>query len=275
MYNLWEIRQRKGMTLNALSARTGIPVRVLQDYEYGRKPIPYEDLSRIARALYVEEWEIKTQSDPPPEAEAATAEKAQAPAAKAQPARPKGKPRTRATPRRRPRRSPPPPAPVRETQLAQMRQLAPHLGLTLEDLERMAGKPLEQLTRREAARILFQMQETLRERKKKEKEEGTHNRKRAYLPEGVDRFELEYLTQLQKTGEPVRFHLFDGTEVVGQVVGFSPYSITVRTENGEETTLNKLAIAWYTRERQNGAEEAGASEATEAAPEATPEEETP
>ncbi len=258
MYNLWEIRQRKGMTLNALSARTGIPVRVLEDYEHGRKPIPYEDLARLAKALYVEEWEIKTQSDPPPQP-------ARKPSA---PQRPQGKqrPKTARQPARakRRRRTPPPPAPVKESQLAQMRQLAPLLGKTMADLEQMAGKPLEQLTRKEASRILFQLQEALRERKKQEGEEGTHNRKRAYLPEGVDRFELDYLMQLQKSGEPVRFHLFDGSEVVGQVVGFSAYTITVRTED-EERTLNKLAIAWYTREIAS-ADPTAPTTAEEAAP---------
>lgn len=253
MYNLWEIRRRKGLTLKALSARTGIPVRVLNDYEYGRKPIPYEDLARLAKALYVEEWEIKTVSEPPPEPVEAP-EKPTPAAVTEAPTKRKREQKARAKQQRKPRRSPPPPAPVKETQLAQMRQLAPLLGLTTADLEKMAGKPLEQLTRREASHILYQLQEKLRERKKQEGEEGTHNRKRAYLPEGVDRFELEYLTRLQESGEPVRFHLFDGSEVVGSVVGFSPYTITVRTET-EERTLNKLAIAWYTRERQGARQE--------------------
>lgn len=254
MYNLWEIRKRKGVSLPTLSARTGIPLRVLQDYELGSKPIPYEDLSRIAKALYVEEWEIKTQSDPPPEAyrppsttkareEKAAAAKVTAPAApKARsPKRAKRTPR----PARR-KRGPAPAAPARETQLAHLRQLAPLVGKTIEEIEQEAGKPLNELTRQEASRILFRFQEILRERKQQKHEEGAHNRKRAYLPEGVDRFELDYLTKAQKEGAILRFHLFDGTEVLGQIVGFSPYAITVRG-NGEEITLNKLAIAWYTR----------------------------
>lgn len=261
MYNLWEIRKRKGLSLNALSARTGIPVRVLADYEYGRKPIPYEDIARLAKALYVEEWEIKTVSDPPPEPKKQTAAARPESPQQPPPAKPRPKPRPTAQ-RKRPRRSPPPPAPVKETQLAQMRQLAPLLGLTTADLEHMAGKPLAQLTRREASQILYQLQEKLRERKKQEAQEGTHNRKRAYLPEGVDRFELNYLTKLQKSGETVRFHLFDGTEVVGTVVGFSPYTITVRTGN-EERTLNKLAIAWYVRELPAEAQGRSAAEGEE------------
>jgi len=248
MYNLWEIRKRKGMSLAVLSARTGIPLRTLQDYEYGVKPIPYDDLSRIAKALYVEEWEIKTQSEPPPEARKPKAQTAESPAPEA---KPKAPPRPRRQPPRRPRkrRTPPPAAPARETQLAHIRQLAPLVGKTIEDIEQEMGKPLDQLTRQEASRILYHFQETLRERKQQKKQEGTHNRKRAYLPEGVDRFELDYLTKAQEEGVRLRFRLFDGTEVVGRVVGFSPYAITVRID-GEETTLNKLAIAWYTRETE-------------------------
>ncbi len=253
MYNLWEVRKRKGVSLAVLSARTGIPLRVLEEYEHGVKPIPYDDLSRIAKALYVEEWEIKPQSEPPPEA------RRPKPAPKAEEGKPAAKPAPKAParakrpaprrPQRQPRRrrTPPPAAPARPTQLAHMRQLAPLVGKTIEEIEQEVGKPLEQFTRQEASRILFQFQEILRERKQQKKEEGTHNRKRAYLPEGVDRFELEYLTKAQEEGVRLRFHLFDGTEVTGQVVGFSPYAITVRT-NGEERTLNKLAIAWYTRE---------------------------
>ncbi len=266
MYNLWEIRQRKGMTLNALSARTGIPVRVLEDYEHGRKPIPYDDLARLAKALYVEEWEIKTQSDPPPQPE-----KKSAPPQRVQP-KARGRGTRQPARQKRRRRTPPPPAPIKESQLAQMRQLAPMLGKTMADLERIAGKPLDKLTRKEASRILFQLQEALRERKKQEGEEGTHNRKRAYLPEGVDRFEMDYLMQLQKSGEAVRFHLFDGSEVVGQVVGFSAYTITVRSSE-EERTLNKLAIAWYAREAPSSAEWGAPSSSSDAEP-TEPQEET-
>jgi len=120
------------------------------------------------------------------------------------------------------------------------------VGKTVEEIEQSLGKPLSELTRREASQLLFRFQEILRERKQEAKEEGAHNRRRAYLPEGVDRFEMEYLTDVQNSAHPVRFHLFDGTEVEGSIVGFGPYTITVHTQEGE-TTLNKLAIAWYTR----------------------------
>jgi hypothetical protein len=71
-------------------------------------------------------------------------------------------------------------------------------------------------------------------------------RRRAYLPEGVDEFELEYLTARQEAGTLLRFTLFDGQQLSGKVIGFGPYSITIReAETEDEVTLQKLAIAYY------------------------------
>jgi sRNA-binding regulator protein Hfq len=55
----------------------------------------------------------------------------------------------------------------------------------------------------------------------------------------------------------MRFALFNGETVEGQVVGFSPYSITVRSASeDEEVTLRKLAIAYYRRPVASAKEEA-------------------
>ncbi len=242
MYNLWEIRKRKGMSIRELAARTGIPQERLVAYEQGRETIPYSDLPRLAKALYVEEWEIKTLSDPPPQKR--RPQRAQTTPTRRPSSRPGG--RSRSQRRARPKRTPPPPSPARETQIAHLRQLVPAVGMTIEEIERSVGKSINELNRREASQLLFRLQEILRQRKQEAKEEGAHNRRRAYLPEGVDRFEMDYLTSLQQAAVPVHFHLFDGSEVVGTIIGFGPYTITLNTSNGE-TTLNKLAIAWYTR----------------------------
>ncbi len=74
------------------------------------------------------------------------------------------------------------------------------------------------------------------------------DRHRAYLPEGVDEFELKYLTSVQETGDTLYVTLFDGSQLDGKMVGFSPYAITLRQSGGEETTINKLAIAYYRRQ---------------------------
>ena len=66
MEDLWKVRKRKRMTIGELSGRTGISSKVLRRYEMGEIPIPLTDIERLARSLYVEPWEIKIQSDPPP-----------------------------------------------------------------------------------------------------------------------------------------------------------------------------------------------------------------
>ena len=73
------------------------------------------------------------------------------------------------------------------------------------------------------------------------------NRRRAYLPEGVDRFESNYLEAVKASGEMLAFTLFNGERHDGAIIGYSPYSITIRQADGSEMTLNKLAIAYYRR----------------------------
>jgi len=61
----------------------------------------------------------------------------------------------------------------------------------------------------------------------------------------VDSFELAYLLEQKDAGALLRFTLFDGQTFEGVVVGFSPYQITIRQPEGDEITLNKLAIVYY------------------------------
>jgi sRNA-binding regulator protein Hfq len=114
-------------------------------------------------------------------------------------------------------------------------------------LEQELGKPLEEMTRTEASQLLNQYQRILAEsRASTQADSPLPKRKRAYLPEGVDEFELEYLTAQQESGAVLRFSLFNGQQVSGQVIGFGPYSITIREKDtGDEVTLQKLAIAHY------------------------------
>ncbi len=91
-----------------------------------------------------------------------------------------------------------------------------------------------------ASKALVALQTELRER-------VTPDRHRAYLPEAVDQFEHNYLADVQASGATLRFNLFDGTTFTGQVVGYGPYSITVRQADGSEATVNKLALVSYTR----------------------------
>ena len=232
MEDLWEIRRRKRMTVAQLSSKSGVPARLIREYEEGGRDIGSDDLPRLARALYVGEWEINLRCRPlPPER-----------GAKRPPARRTRKPEVKRPPRLRPKKVPWPPAPARPSQLAHLQGLLKGLGLEQADVEATIGRPFAELTLREASGLLGELQRRIAaERPPKEK----GKRRRPYLPESVDEFELRYLTAQQEGGRPIDFTLFNGQKLCGRIVGFSPYAITIRQEDGEEVTMQKLAIAYY------------------------------
>jgi len=114
-------------------------------------------------------------------------------------------------------------------------------------LEAEIGKPLEQMTKLEVGQLLNKYQTLLAESHETlSPEERGAKRKRAYLPEGVDEFELQYLTVQQEQNALLTFTLFDGQHFSGRIIGFSPYSISIREEQTQaEVTLQKLAVAYY------------------------------
>jgi len=230
--NLWEIRRRKRMKVRDLAAKSGVPAAVIHQYEAGEKPVSEAHLRQLARALIVETWDIKSLSDPKPREER-TAPKA----------KPSGEPRPPKPPG--PRR---PPAPVRPSQITHLLGLAARFAdVDRTSLEAKVGKPLEELTAKEAGQLLKELQERI----VLEHPPGTgqpFDRHRAYLPEGVDQFEFQYLTAAQKAEHTLCMTLFDGQLIEGEIVGFSPYHITLRQPGGEEITLSKLAIAYYRRQ---------------------------
>lgn len=233
---LWKIRQRKGMSVNQLAARSGVPAISISEYESGQA-IRSADLPKLAKALYVEEWEIELKGEP------LLRPKRERPPSPRPPAEAKPKPEKPA-----PAKAPRPQPPARPSQIEHLLNLA--TGQFDKDraaLEEKVGKPLEQLTKREASELLNHYQKLLAEAKASQSpEEDVPKRKRAYLPEGVDEFELEYLTSQQEAGTLLRFTLFDGQQLSGKVIGFGPYSITIREAEAEdEVTLQKLAIAYY------------------------------
>ncbi len=111
-------------------------------------------------------------------------------------------------------------------------------------LEAEIGKPLDQLMFPEARHWLTQFYQRRVEAKG---EPSAVDRHRSRLPEGVDGFELDYLSRAHADGAVLDFTLFNGEHVSGRVVGFSPYFITLRLANDDELTLQKLAIAYYRR----------------------------
>lgn len=216
--DLGKIRKQKGMSLSQLASKSGISIARLVEYEKGTSEIPSVDLGRLAKALYVNVEDINSRStplSPPP-----TSDK-------------KGRPEKPPTEKKSRPQSPP----ARESQLEHLLMLAARLGVDRGALEEEVGKPLEELTQKEARGWNSKFSRRWTEQKTA--------RKRGYLPESVDSFELVYLLEQQNTSALLQFTLFDDQTFEGTVVGFSPYQITIRKPEGDEVTLNKLAIAYY------------------------------
>jgi transcriptional regulator with XRE-family HTH domain len=243
--DLREIRQRKGMSVNQLASKAGISIARLVQYEKGEQEILSTDLGRLAKALYVNEWDINPRSSPPP-----------LPSRQERPPRPswpkEERPKEERPTEKKSPRQPPQSPPARDTQIAHLLTLAARFNVDRAALEAEIGKPLEELTQKEAR---FWNGRYMR-RVAEEQPPNPVNRRRAYLPEGVDGFEMAYLQKQQEAGVSLTFTLFDGQTFEGAVVGFSPYQVTIRGPGGDEVTLNKLAIAYY----RKGGDAAGGAE---------------
>jgi transcriptional regulator with XRE-family HTH domain len=238
MEDLWKIRRKKRMTVAQLSAKAGIPARLIKEYEAGIKTIPSQYLPNLARALYVDVVDIKPLSDPIPTPPPKARPPRKAPVAEEAPPPPKKKPKEK--------KGPPPAGPARPSQIDHLLRLAERLQIDRAALEEEVGYPLEELTRPEASRLL----NTLQERIAAEKPPKI-KKQRGYLPETVDTFELKYLTQKQYESATLVFTLFDGKVLTGTIIGFSPYAITIEEEgSGEEITIQKLAIAYYRKKAE-------------------------
>jgi transcriptional regulator with XRE-family HTH domain len=238
--DLGEIRKGRRMSVNQLALKSGIPIPKLVMYEKGAQEIPAADLRRLAKALYVDEWDIAPRSSPPP------------PPREERPAKP------REQKEKPPRKKKPPPKspPARDTQIAHMLTLAARFGMDRVALEAEIGKPLDELTQKEARHWNGHLMRRIAEEQPPKR---AIDRKRAYLPEGVDGFELAYLQEQQEADALLHFTLFDGQTFKGRLIGFSPYQITIQELGGDEITLNKLAIAYY-RKASGVAGDAGGAE---------------
>lgn len=237
--NLWALREQKKLSVAALANRAGLPIGIIVEYESGQRSVDPRHLGRLARALYVEEAEIRLHSDPRPEPrreELRAGPRDAAPvAAGMPPPRPARPPRERAP---RPKPAPKPPAPARPSQIAHIESLLQRVGRTRTELEDEIGKPLGQLDRPGATQLIKALQTQLAQT-------SQTNRHRAYLPESVDQFEAAYLTAAQRASSWLHFTMFDGSHAQGTVIGFGPYSITIRQADGAELTIAKLAVVSY------------------------------
>lgn len=236
MEDLWKIRLKKQMTVSQLSSRAGIPARRIRDYETGTRAIPMGDMEKIAKALYVDVLEIEPLSSPIP-ANLREPTHASGAEQRERSERPAYAGRS-GPPARSGSRAPRPPAPARESQIEHLMSLAKLFEWSKADLEKEIGKPLAQLDRLEASQWLKTLQDrVVAERPRRVK------KRRPYLPESVDTFELRYLEEKQEEEANMTFALFNGERYTGRIIGFGPYNVTIDAE--EEVTLNKLAIAYY------------------------------
>ncbi len=243
--NLWALREQKKLSVATLASKAGLAIGLIMEYESGQRSIDPRHLSRLARAMFVDESDIKLRSDPRPGAGALERQPRRDEPRPAAPAESPLPPRERAPRPPKPPlppRVPAPPGPARASQISHLQDLLVRLGRSQAAVEAELGKPFAELDRVAASQLLNTLQTELRDGK-------TPERHRAHLPEAVDQFEAKYLTAAQETGARLHFTLFDNAHVAGQVVGFSPYTITVKHDDGSETTLSKLAIVSYTQER--------------------------
>lgn len=224
------LRKQKKMKVGQLAGKTGISAKQLVAYEKGEF-IPLADRQRLARALFVDVSEINPQSTPKPKA-------APKPAPK-QPAREAAVPKAPA-----PKAAAQKQTPARSTQIDHLLGLAAALGQTRADVETAVGKPLADLTQREAKEQLGIYHRLVREQK--EQRPPNTRRTRGDVPESVDTFELNYLQARQEAGDWLHIKLFDGSEKSGRLVGFSPYTLVIAGADGVQTAVQKLAIAYYT-----------------------------
>lgn len=230
--DLWKLRKRRNMTVKQLAGKSGVPAASIYEYEKGAS-VRIADLARLARALFVDEFDIKIQSAPRPTSSQKPAAQRTTP------------PPTKPKPKKDPK-SPSEPM-ARATQIAHLITLGEKLGLSEGQVRDEVGKPFEKLTLVEVKQWLHDYTERIKAQNKAEKDSRPPDtrRKRAKLPEGVDEFELKYLTARQEAGDIVAFKMLSGDTLTGKIVGFSPYFITVAGDDGTETTIHKLALAYY------------------------------
>lgn len=236
--DLWQLRRRKGMSVKQLAAKAGLSPKELDAYENG-KLVRTLHRNRLAKVLFVNSADIKAQSAPKPPRPAS---------------QPRPKPeaqRKRPSSPKKPTKAAKAPQPARPGQIEHLMILARNLDEDEAALTAKIGKPPAELTQPEAKKWLGEYHRLMRERKG-QRPLGTR-RSHVPLPEEVDEFELNYLQARQEKGEMVTFTLFDGAAFTGQVVGFSPYSITIRQADGTEMTIHKLALAYYTVQQEGAA----------------------
>lgn len=226
--NLWELRKQRNLTVKQLATKSGIPAKNIYAYEAGEQ-VKMADMDKLAKALFVNKIDIKFQSDPITKAKPEPLPKSPKPA-------PVPKPQI-AAPKKRPSQ------PATEGQLNHLHTLSQKLGLDDTAVSQRINQPLDELAFQEARSWIKTFESELRAAEGQRPPDT--RRLRASLPEGADEFEASYLLARQQADDEVTFTLLDGTTFNGRILGFGSYTITIRQADGSETTIQKLALAYY------------------------------
>jgi sRNA-binding regulator protein Hfq len=120
-------------------------------------------------------------------------------------------------------------------------RLAARLGVTQEQLEERLGKSMSLLNRPEARDWIKRVRAMA--------DEIAPSRKVRFgqWPEEQEDMEATYLREQREAGAPFTFKLFNGEEFSGVIADSTPYTITIKANDGGEVVLRKLAIAYYRR----------------------------
>lgn len=262
MNKLRSIREKKGLTLGQLSARASIPSRLINDYEIGQQLIPLPHAKLLAKALWVKVEDILPPANapagiatpppltphptPPPEqqmvAPSEDGQRTMPSEQRGNPPRPgwgsPPKPRGAKPPKPAKPKQEPIILPATEGQVQEIMRQGHRAGLSEEEIATEVGKPLTELDRMQAREWIRNM----RERAASLTEEAKKSPATTKLPD--DR-EPEYLTEQQKAGAIFSFTMFDGQIFTGQIKDYTPYTIVIVSDDGNDVVLRKLAIAYY------------------------------
>lgn len=228
--NLEALRKQRNMKVGQLAAKSGIPTKQIVAYEKGER-IKVADMPKLARALFVDVSDINwiSEKPQPPSPQKTISQQESKPAQQ-----------LKQTPASKP---------ARPSQIQHLLRLAQKLGEDEAAVTNKAGKPLADLSLAEASALLLTYNKAWLTYKASRPPGDPHTSgtqgKRATTPEAVDHFEMAYLHARQEAGDALTFTLFDGSVWHGRILGFSPYTITIQQTEGPETTLQKLAIAYY------------------------------
>jgi transcriptional regulator with XRE-family HTH domain len=287
MSMLRNLRERKGLTVSQLAAKSSISSRVILDYEEGRQSISLAHAKLLARALWVgiEDLMPPTGATPPQAVAAASASPRPTPVSAAPPAlRPQAT--AIAPPVAPPSYRPPqePLAPVREASRTARpvssdrpthsvanaggssgrstrpsRPAPPPPGpITegqLDELRRLAAK-LEITEEQLEERIGKQLAELNRpeakdwiKRARGMVEELMPSRKAPYgqWPEAREDQEAAYLKSHQEAGSYFVFRLFNSEQFGGTITDFTPYTITIKQHGNGDEVVLRKLAIAYYR----------------------------